>query len=177
MKRIKVIPLVAAAMALAGCLPFRPNFNPQPITQLQLRAIQTRTYDGQDPVKALKVVFNVLQDDGFVVRYGNTDLGLINASKSIIDATSNDFLSAVGSNVVGDSGSTITSVSGAVLTLEATANVSRFGPKTRVRINFERKVTDRDGRIINVSEVDNSKFYQEFFVKVDKGLFIDAQGL
>ena len=41
-----------------GCLPVRPNFNPPPITQLQSRAIQTRTYQGLDHKAVIKTVFN-----------------------------------------------------------------------------------------------------------------------
>lgn len=192
MKYIMVIPLIAAGLCLPACLPFQPRFVPQPTTQLQARAIQTRTYDDQDPLKTLKVVLGVLQDDGYVVRFGNPELGLLTASKTLMEFDAQNYqvlaenlagnLQPVWRQVVtqGPSGSSVTWVAtlpGNLLSMEATANVSRYGHKTRVRLNVERKITTREGNLVDASPVNNAKFYQEFFAKVDKGLFIEAEGL
>jgi hypothetical protein len=61
--------------------------------------------------------------------------------------------------------------------VEATANVSEFGKQIRVRINFQQKVYDSAGQVAKVEQIDDPKFYQEFFAKVDKGLFIQKEKL
>jgi hypothetical protein len=61
------------------------------------------------------------------------------------------------------------------LILEATANVSEFGEQTKVRMNFQAKVLDNAGRVLSVEQVQDEKFYQDFFSKVDKGIFIEKE--
>lgn len=83
--------LAMLSILLTGCLPVRPSFNPPQITQLQARAIQTRNYEGLDQKAVLKTVLNVLQDEGFIVHYGDVELGLLNASKELVETTKTDF--------------------------------------------------------------------------------------
>lgn len=169
------------SVLLAGCLPVRPNFNPPQITQLQARAIQTRDYEGLDQKSIIKTVLNVLQDEGFIVQYGDIELGLLNASKILVE---NDRTNFAG-QFVGSLGNT-NAFPNAVSTIEATANISEFGKRTKVRMNFQRKVVgeipsffgnSNNERIVDVNQINDPKFYQEFFVKVDKGLFIQKLGL
>ena len=52
-------------------------------TQLQIRAIQTRTYEVYESELVLKVMLNVLQDDGFIVKTAVPKFGLLTATKEI----------------------------------------------------------------------------------------------
>jgi hypothetical protein len=61
--------------------------------------------------------------------------------------------------------------------IEASINVSEIGTRTKVRANFLAKVIDNQGDPSEVYTVDDQKFYQDFFAKVDKGVFIEKQGL
>lgn len=45
-----------------------------------------------------------------------------------------------------------------------------------MRANFQVKVLDNLGNPKEVYQVEDAKFYQDFFVKVDKGVFIQKQG-
>jgi hypothetical protein len=56
--------LLAAAALSAGCA---ASVRPAQ-TQLEVRAIQTRTFDTADTKLVMKAMFNVLQDDGYVVK-------------------------------------------------------------------------------------------------------------
>src|SRR5436305_1725987 len=75
--------LLLAAAAVSACTLPRRLPEPTPLTQLEIRAIQTRTYSGLDGRTVVKTLVNVLQDDGFLVHYGDLDLGLLDASKSV----------------------------------------------------------------------------------------------
>lgn len=172
--------LVIPCILLTGCLTARPNFNPPQITQLQARAIQTRIYQGLDQKTVLKTVLNVLQDEGFIVHYGDTDLGLLNASKILVEGDKTNYFGQF-DNQLGNTNA----VANPVSTIDATANVSGFGQRIKVRVNFQRKVVSSvsstfgssNERTLDVNPINDPKFYQEFFVKVDKGLFIQQQGL
>ena len=70
----------------------------------------------------------------------------------------------------------IQGTSRASATLDATANISTHGDRVRVRINFQRKVIDARGAV-TVTQLTDAKGYQEFFAKLDKGLFLEREGL
>jgi hypothetical protein len=54
-----------------------------PKSQLQIRELQTRSYDTRNTKMVMKTMLNVLQDDGFIVKEANTELGLLTATKEI----------------------------------------------------------------------------------------------
>lgn len=162
---------IILATAGSGCLkaPLQPDL--PPVTQLQIRAMQSRTYSGQDAKTVLRVVLNVLEDDGFLVHYGSTDLGLLDASKTVGELDVGGF--SIPLSVLFPAQGNIPVVD----TVQATANVSEFGDRVKVRVNFERKLTRLSGTVIRVAQVTEAKRYQEFFVKLDKGLFLQREGL
>ena len=61
--------------------------------------------------------------------------------------------------------------------LEVTANISAFGKQTRVRVNFQRKAIDSSGSSQAMGQIQDASFYQTFFSKVDKGMFISSENL
>ena len=61
--------------------------------------------------------------------------------------------------------------------MEVTVNVSEFGPQCRIRANFQVKVLDNHGDVVSVEQIQDEEFYQNFFAKVDKGIFIGKEKL
>ncbi len=153
-------------------------------SQLQTRQFQTREFDTNDTKLILKAVLNVLQDDGFVVKNAVSDLGLLTATKEIdmnqsTKSSDNDFwkvffegMSRNNRNTRQDQQPTKK-----FKIIEASVNVSEMGSRSKVRANFQAKVIDGNGNTLEVSVVEDGKFYQDFFAKVDKGVFIQKQGL
>lgn len=118
----------------------------------------------------MKSLLDVLQDDGYVVKNVALDLGFISANKEMdIEEGSERFFAQA------TRGNQARWVKNELI--EATVNVSEFGPVTRVRTNFQRKVFDNQGAVVTVEQIIDELFYQEFFVKVDKGIFIQGQGI
>lgn len=139
-------------------------------TQLQIRAIQTRTYEISESKLVLKAMLNVLQDDGFIVKTAVPELGLLTATKEIDIERMSESLPAFffgGANARWKKNSII----------EATCNVSFFRDKCKVRVNFSQKILDNLGGIIKIRQIYDQKFYQTFFTKVDKSIFIQRMGL
>src|SRR2546427_1871816 len=75
--------LLLVGVAASACAFPRRLPEPIPLTQLEIRASQTRTYAGPDAQTVVKTLLNVLQDDGFLVHYGDLELGLLDASKMV----------------------------------------------------------------------------------------------
>lgn len=154
----------AAGAGIAASKVKNKNDDPEK-SQLQIRELQTRTYDTPDSKMVLKTMLNVLQDDGFIVTEGNVELGLLSATKELDVQTEGAVFWGSFFNLAWDKNAIV----------EATANVSEFGKQTRVRINFQQKVYDSSGSVSAVDQIYDPKFYQEFFAKVDKGLFIQQE--
>ena len=55
-------------------------------------------------------------------------------------------------------------------------NVTEMGRRSKVRANFQARVLDNVGNPVEVYVIQDPKFYQDFFSKVDKGIFIQKQG-
>lgn len=144
---------------------------PQPqATQLQIREFQTRTYATKDTKMVMKAVLNVLQDDGFIAKNADVDLGLITATKEIDvqDDTEAAWNTLLRGKEARWKKNTI---------IECSANISDFGDETRVRVNFQAKMMNNRGEVMTVENVTDAAYYQTFFSKVDKGIFIAKEKL
>jgi len=54
--------------------------------------------------------------------------------------------------------------------------VSELGKRCKVRAIFQAKILDNTGKPVEVSAITDPKFYQDFFSRVDKGIFLQRQG-
>ena len=171
MRRLFASVVLSLALLFSqSCVPYQ-----QPVkkTQLEIRAFQTREYQQKDTKSVMKAVLDVLQDDGFIVKNAVTELGLLTAQKDIdIERSGDRFFSfsmmGAGNNIPRWKKNAL---------VEASINVSEFGDVTRVRANFQRKEMDNMGGVMAVYPVEDENFYQDFFAKVDKGLFIQREHL
>lgn len=153
-----------AAMLFTACASFR---SPPERSQLEIRQIQTRDFDVADTKVVLKAMLNVLQDEGYMIQSANTDLGLLTAKKET-DLNRSSWTAAFGGKEVRWEKTSVT---------EMTANISPYDKGSRVRATFSRKILDNMGDVMSVDQIDNDKFYQDFFSKVDKGLFLQKENL
>lgn len=165
MTRVTAVAVVLLFGLTLGCVPMPPK--PQQ-TQLQIREFQTRTYETKDTKMVMKAVLNVLQDDGFIVKNANVELGLITATKEL-DVENKGaalFAALLGGREARWKKNSV---------IECSGNVSDFCATTRVRVNFQMKVMNNKGEVVDVKQIDAAAFYQDFFSKVDKGIFIEKE--
>lgn len=141
-----------------------------PQTQLQIREFQTRSYETTDTLMVMKALLNVLQDDQFIVKNADKDLGLLTATKEVdVESGTEAFFSSL------FAGSDARWKKNCII--ECSGNVSEFGEKTRVRINFQMKTLNNKGELMDVKQIDDPVYYQDFFSKVSKGIFIEEEGI
>ncbi|MGN1154482.1 MAG: hypothetical protein ACI4S3_10675 [Candidatus Gastranaerophilaceae bacterium] len=139
-----------------------------PQTQLQKRQYQTRQYSNIQKATLMKAMLNILQDEGFIVNNANSLLGFISGAKEF---SPNDKTI----DMVAEFGTKKGTFGAVVAVVEATANVSEYGKDYKVRINFKRKLLNAYGNAYKIDEVTDEKYYQNFFSKVDKAIFIQKQ--
>lgn len=76
---IRPLAIVGTLVLVTACgTPVPPK---PPLTQLQVREMQTRSFDMTDDHKVQKAVLNLLQDEGFIVKNAQPNLGLLVAEK------------------------------------------------------------------------------------------------
>ena len=165
--KTKAISIFIASLIILGCAttPATP-----PKTQLEIREFQTRDYDTSDIKMVMKSLLNVLQDDGYIVKAANVELGLLSASKEIdVESKGEAVLLSLlaGQHARWKKNSII----------ECSGNITEMGKVCKVRVNFQVKTMDNKGGVVEVKTIEDPKFYQEFFAKVDKGIFIGKQKL
>ena len=181
------LPALAGAILLASCTIInRPPKLQQPETQLQTREFQTREFDTNDVKLVMKAMLNVLQDDGFVVKNAVVDLGLLTATKEIQlsgqPTASDSYWTEAFSALLSGRGNQSARAQQQDLRynkfkqIEVSINVTEQGRRSRVRANFQAKTLDNTGNPVEVYVIKDPKFYQDFFVKVDKGIFLQKQG-
>ena len=164
MHNARLVTLVAGFLLIVGCA---TTTGPAK-TQLQMREFQTRTFETPDAMAVLKAMVNVLQDDGYIIKDANTDLGLLSASKEVnVESTGEAVFASLfaGANARWAKNSIF----------DVTANVSQYGETCRVRTTFQMKKMNNKGEVMDVKQIDDEAHYQEFFSKVHKGIFIDVE--
>ena len=139
-----------------------------PQTQLQKRQYQTRQYSNISKESLMKAMLNVLQDEGFIVNNANSLLGFISGAKEFSPKDKNIDIEQEFGTKKGLAGAVVAVV-------ESTANVSEYGKDFKVRINFKRKLLNAYGNAYKIDEVTDEQYYQNFFAKVDKAIFIQKQ--
>ena len=171
---LKKIFLILFVLCLALPVPAKKQAQEDiitPMTQLEKRQFQTRTYDSSDKALVMKAMLNVLQDEGFIVYNANPLLGFIYGVKDFdtsdpnIDISKEFGLSKARLNMNGVR----------VATVETTANVTEYGKSMRVRVNFKRKLLNVYGNAQFIDDINDENYYQEFFSKVDKAILLQKQ--
>jgi len=164
--------IVTLIPVLVGCASQAPTVEK---TQLQIREFQTRSYDTTNFKMVMKSVMSSLQDDGYIIQQANVDLGLLTAKKDI--DTTDKFMAGLSAFSAALDGRSNNSRYEKNTVIEASANISSFGKSTRVRVNFSKKKLNNRNEVMSVEQIGDQQFYQTFFSKVDKGIFIGKEGL
>lgn len=145
------------------------------------RQLQTRVYDTENESEVLASCSAVLQDIGFLVDESEVQLGLIVASKerSAIqpaEVTAQVMLAIL----LALSGNTHDPVwdEKQIMRISLVVTPSMAEQKgTAVRITFQRIVFTNKGTISKRETLGTPAIYQEFFDKLSKALFLEAQKL
>jgi hypothetical protein len=73
--------MIVFLMIAAGCATTNQRLLDSDSSQLQLRSIQTRSFETTDKEKTLRTIMSTLQDLGFVIDKADAALGTVSATK------------------------------------------------------------------------------------------------
>jgi hypothetical protein len=172
---------VAFALFLGACASVPESAGVRvPQSPLEVRQAQSRTFETADPRLVLKAALNVLQDQGFVIRHADAELGIVTAAMEWRSRTPNRGLRVLKwVTVVPTYGASLLIPSGRteVSAIEANVNVTPEGARTRVRISLVSRVTGKGGEVLRVMPVDDPLAYQRLLAGLDKAVFLEKEGL
>lgn len=133
-------------------------------TQLEVRQFQTHTFETADAKLILRAAINTLLDDGFLIHSSDAELGLLTATQK---KSTRSFMKTL--NMLMTYGLV---KPWKVSVLEASVKVDEFGGGSRVRVSFrltEEGLARGDAKATPVLDL---AFYQAFFSRLDKSLFL-----
>ena len=172
---------VAFALFMGACASVPDSAGVRvPQSPLEMRQAQSRTFETANPRLVLKAALNVLQDQGFVIRHADAELGIVTAAMEWRSRTPNRGLRVLKwVTVVPTYGASLLIPSGRteISAIEANVNVTPEGARTRVRISLVSRVTGKGGEVLRVMPVDDPLAYQRLLAGLDKAVFLEKEGL
>jgi len=148
------------------------SLSPESLAQ---RQVQTKKYETTDEAKVLAACAGLLQDLGFNLDESETKLGVISASKMRSAVSAGQVVAAV-----------LLALMGAPMPIDKeqkmrasviTRPMGEHGEYVAVRVTFQRIVWNTQGQITTSESLADPKIYQEFFDKLSKSIFLEAQNI
>ncbi|MDW7642344.1 MAG: hypothetical protein SCH10_01225 [Nitrosomonadaceae bacterium] len=176
--KVRGLSALLIPLLLVGCVTIPPNIFVATPQLLQQRQLETRRYDGITEVDLITAGANVLQDLGFNLENSETKLGVITASKQR-DATHGGEIAAaiffaVLTGAVMPTSKDQTIRVALVIRPVTDSNGSAMTDKYFVRATFQRVVRRTDNSVSSET-LNDPQLYQDFFEKVSKSVFLEAQ--
>jgi len=173
----KFFALLLVIVFLVGCEAKIPpealQLTPQ---SLEMRQLQTRYFETGDEKTLLMSSAGLLQDLGFNIDESSSELGFILGSKTR-DAT--DAAQVTGAVI-------LTLLTGAAMPVDKVQRMRvcvvthPYGgskEKIAVRVTFQRTVWNTQNQVSTNEAIEDPKVYQEFFSKLSKAVFLEANSI
>ena len=175
------LPAIFGLLALSGCVEsqIRPaHFRLTP-ESLAKRQLQTRVFDTDDEAEVLSAGMATLQDIGFLVDDSEVQLGLIVASKerSAIQPAevTGQVLLTILAGLAGQSYDPVWDET-QIMRVSLVVTPAMYDQAgSAVRITFQRIVFTNKGGVSKSEALGTPEIYREFFAKLSKALFLEAQ--
>ena len=139
--------------------------------------MQSKDIDGDSVKHVTSILLQVLQDDNFDVSNLDSDVGYFQANKKL-DGGKEKYKFAWYDIYYPIAIYKYATLSNYVKEIKATVSVRKLGrDKLSVRVSFNVDIKDNDGKLISSNIIEDQKFYQEFFAKLDKAIFLEKNNL
>ena len=183
--RLIAVTVLAAALVACQSLPedaFRLNES-----ALELREIQSRTYEDVTEIEILSASSAVLQDLGYAIDEVEKDLGVLSASKrasakddlEIAGKIALDVLDCLVTFMIGcedDAYQSSKDVQDIRMTLVVLPDLNKERTH-RVRVTMQRIVWAKSGDLYQQETIVDPLVYQAFFDKLSKSVFLEKEGV
>jgi hypothetical protein len=169
-------------LVLTGCATGPPKNLMLPTENaLKLREQQSRSYKTTDEAELLSASAALLQDMGFNIDESNKELGILTASKmrSAVNARQQTTAILLTVLTAAAGGAPVVTPTDKEQKMRAGVVVKPLGDghNTIIRVTFQRIVYTTAGTVSTQEMLGTDQIYTEFFDKLSKAVFLQAQDL
>jgi hypothetical protein len=169
--------IIGAALMFSGCAATIPKGALEMSQQtLEWRKLQGRSFDTSDEKKILSASAALLQDLGFTLSESETGLGVISATKDRSARDGGQMALAFIASAIGG-GPAIYDESQKFIASVVTRPYGEGNEKILVRVTFQRRVWSSQGQISKLERITDPEMYTEFFQKLEKSIFLNANNI
>ncbi len=145
-------------------------------SQLELREMQSKKISNTDINFLSRGILQVLQDDEFTILNSDSNLGYFNAKKKL-DGGKESYKFAWYDIYYPIAIYKASTLSMLVKEINATITIRIYEDHSVIRASFNSDLINEDGKLQSSKTIEEPRFYQEFFAKVDKALFLERNNL
>lgn len=138
---------------------------------LELRQLQTRSFDTKDEKQLLIAGAGVLQDLGYNIDESETKLGVIVGSK---DRNATEAAQVAGAIIIAALGGGVIPIDKNQKIKASLVTFPRKEKTTNLRITIQRIVWNTNNQVTKIQSIEEPEIYEDFFSKLSKAVFLDA---
>lgn len=187
MNKGRILAVALFAALLVGCETLPDDAFRLSESALELREIQSRTYEGVSDIEILSASSGVLQDLGYTIDEVEKELGVLSASKrasakddvEIAGKIALDVLDCLVTFMIGcedDAYQSSKDVQDIRMTLVVLPDLTEERTY-RVRLTMQRVVWMKSGDLYEQETINDAAVYQAFFDKLSKSVFLEKEGV
>lgn len=175
MPRLRILFLLLI-IGLSGCAPVPKNAFLLSPTTLQDRQTQTRAFETEDETALLAAGIAVLQDMGYTIDETEKEAGLVSASKTVDATDQRQIVAAVVIALLGGGNVSVDNVQR--IRVSFVTSPSRLAANRYLaRISFQRIIWNTQRQVTRAETLKDEKIYFEFFDKLAKSVFLEANNI
>lgn len=145
-------------------------------SQLELREMQSSAIDSTDVKFITKMLIQVLQDDNYKIENLDSDIGYFTARKNM-DGGKEKYKFAFYDIYYPIAIYKFATLGRYINEINATVTVRVYDESSKIRASFILQTSKEDGEVVAIKTIDDFGFYQAFFAKVDKSIFLEKHNL
>ena len=187
MNKGRILAVATVAALLVACQTLPEDAFRLTESALELREIQSRTYDDVTDIEILSASSAVLQDLGYAIDEVDKDIGVLSASKrasaknevEIVGKIALDVFDCLITFMLGcenDAYESSKDVQDIKVTLVVMPDLKKER-RHRVRLTMQRIVWARNGELYGQETIVDAAVYQAFFDKLCKSVFLEKEGV
>jgi len=165
---------VSVAVSVAGCVSMPENLLVTSPQSLERRQVEARKFTGIQEPNLVSAVGAVIQDLGFTLEGSETKLGLIVAQKDRDATQAGEVVAAVLIALLGGGQTAISRDQKIRVSVVILPTADKLKDSWVIRATFQRIVTRTDNSQFAETLAD-PKLHTEFFEKLSKAVFLEAQ--
>jgi hypothetical protein len=171
----KFLVLGALLIGLVGCETIPKDAFKLSESSLQDRQLQTRLYETDEEVELIAAGIGVLQDMGYSVDETEKSAGLVTASKNVDATNAGQVAAAVFVALMGGGNMAIDKEQKIKVSFVTKRSAKADGYLARA--TFQRIIWNTQGQITTAETMKAPELYTEFFDKLSKSVFLEAQNI